>query len=100
MGREGGTSVREHEEFNDGTDGQGVSGNLWQGFIWPFQFLGEGRGSLGKISAQLYIFIIHMLIGILNIIASPSNFPWPFAFFSPPHRTGNGIYLTWMLKSV
>lgn len=73
FGNERDTSDREHEEFNEGTDGHGHSGNLWQVFIWPFQFLGDGRGSLEKISAQLYIFIIHMLNGILNVIAS--NFP-------------------------
>lgn len=49
-----------------------ISGRFLYGH---FNFLRERRESLEKISAQLYIFIIHMLIGILNVIASPSNFP-------------------------
>lgn len=38
-------------------------------FIVPFPFLQAGKGPLGKISAQVYIFITHMFSGILNAVA-------------------------------
>lgn len=72
------TSDREHGEFNDRTDGHGHAGILWQVFHITISIFTSGkRGSLEKISARVYIFIIHMFNGILNIIASLTNFSQP-----------------------
>lgn len=49
------------------------------GILWKhFHFYKWESGLWREFLPRIYIFIIHVLSGILNIIASLTSFSWPF----------------------